>query len=60
VMLLGTLLAGSLGQVIGLRATLLIGAAGPLLAALLLALSPVRGLRVAPVGDHAGTRSLPA
>jgi MFS family permease len=48
VMLLGTLLAGSLGEVIGLRATLLIGAAGPLLAALLLALSPVRGLRAVP------------
>jgi hypothetical protein len=61
-MLLGTLLAGSLGQVIGLRATLVIGAAAPLLAALLLALSPVRGLREAPVlvTDQAGSGSLPA
>jgi MFS family permease len=47
-MLLGTLLGGLLGQTIGLRPTLVIGSCGGLLAALWLALSPVRLLERAP------------
>jgi MFS family permease len=46
-MLLGTLFAGRLGEVIGLRATFVVGIASTLLAALLLALSPVRRLKAA-------------
>jgi len=44
-MLGGLLLGGLLGQVIGLRATLFVSVGGQLLAPLLLARSPVRGLR---------------
>jgi MFS family permease len=44
-MLLGTLLGGLLGQHAGLRATLLLGGTGTLLAAALLAISPVRDAR---------------
>ncbi len=44
-MLSGLLLGGLLGQVIGLRAALFVAVGGQLLAPLLLARSPVRGLR---------------
>ena len=47
-MLLGTLLGGWLGERIGLRATLVVGACGIPLAALWLVLSPVRTLEAAP------------
>lgn len=40
--LLGTLLGGALGEWVGVRPTLFLGGAGTLLAALLLALSPLR------------------
>jgi predicted MFS family arabinose efflux permease len=43
-MLLGALAGGILGETIGLRATLAVGAAGVILAALWLAVSPVRRL----------------
>lgn len=45
VMLAGLLLGGLLGQTIGLRAALFVSVGGQLLAPLILALSPVRGLR---------------
>ncbi|MBI4497088.1 MAG: MFS transporter [Chloroflexi bacterium] len=47
-MLLGALLGGVLGETVGLRATLVVGAAGMCLAAAWLALSPVRTLKVPP------------
>ncbi len=47
-MLAATLVAGSLGSVIGLRATLVIGVIGVWTAALPLLLSPMRSLRQAP------------
>jgi MFS family permease len=47
-MLVGTLLGGVLGEVIGLRSTLFIGAGGTLLTALWVLLSPLRTLRAAP------------
>jgi len=47
-MLLGALAGGLLGEVIGLRGTLVVGACGMLLAAAWLAASPVRGLRATP------------
>ncbi|HEU4759437.1 MAG TPA: MFS transporter [Dehalococcoidia bacterium] len=53
-MLVGALVGGLLGETIGLRATLVVGAGGLCLGALWLALSPVRGLRSAPVG-YVGT-----
>lgn len=48
VLLLGILAGGALGETVGLRATLTFGASAMLLAALWLALSPVRGIREAP------------
>ncbi len=48
VLLLGILAGGALGETVGLRATLTVGAGAMLLAALWLAVSPVRGLRSAP------------
>ena len=48
-MLLGSLLAGLLGETIGLRATLAVGAGFALAAALWLLLSPVRALRDVPL-----------
>ena len=42
---LGALLGGALGQAIGLRPTLLLGACGLLLVAVSLCLSPLRALR---------------
>lgn len=47
-MLVGTLLGGVLGEVIGLRSTLFIGAGGTLLTALWVLLSPLRTLHAAP------------
>jgi MFS family permease len=47
---LGGLLGGALGQVIGLRPTLLLAAGGELLAGLWLLLSPIRSLREQPSG----------
>ena len=44
----GSLLGGVLGETIGVRTTLVLGACGTLLAALWLVLSPVRALKVAP------------
>ncbi len=44
----GSLLGGVLGETIGVRTTLVLGACGTLLAALWLVLSPVRTLKVAP------------
>jgi predicted MFS family arabinose efflux permease len=53
---LGLLLGGFLGQAIGLRPTLLLGALGSLLGSAWLLLSPVRGLRVFPTTDeHSST-----
>jgi hypothetical protein len=49
-MLAGALLGGLLGEAIGPRATMLVGALGTLPAALWLVFSPIRGLREAPVG----------
>ena len=48
VLLLGILAGGALGETVGLRATLFIGAAAMLSAAVWLGLSPVWGLRDAP------------
>ena len=47
-MLVGALVGGLLGETIGLRATLVVGAGGMSLGALWLLLSPVRSLRAAP------------
>jgi MFS family permease len=47
VLLLGILAGGALGETLGLRGTLAIGAGAMLVAALWLAASPVRGLRAA-------------
>ncbi len=44
-MLLGSLTGGLLGDALGLRATLVVGAGGGLAAAIWLALSPVRAVR---------------
>ena len=44
----GSLLGGVLGETLGVRTTLVLGACGTLLAALWLVLSPVRALKVAP------------
>jgi predicted MFS family arabinose efflux permease len=49
VMLVGALAGGLLGELIGLRATLVIAACVMLLAALWLAASPVRALRSVPL-----------
>lgn len=49
---LGGLLGGVLGELIGLRPTLFVGAAGELLAVLLLGLSRVRTLREMPTADE--------
>jgi MFS family permease len=46
--LAGVAMAGALGEVIGLRSTLLLGVAGVVLAAVMLALSPVHALREIP------------
>ena len=54
-MLLGTALAGVLGELIGSRATLACGGLVTMLAALWLALSPIRALRVVPA-THYNTR----
>ena len=43
----GSLLGGLMGRMIGVRATLVVGAVGSLLSTLWLALSPIRSLRVA-------------
>jgi MFS family permease len=51
VLLLGILLGGALGETLGLRGTLVIAACAMLLAALWLAASPVRGVRVSSVRD---------
>ena len=48
--LAGALAGGLLGETVGLRGTLVIAASGVLVAALWLALSPVRGLRAPSVG----------
>jgi MFS family permease len=47
-MLVGTLLGGVLGEMIGVRATLILGSGISVLAALWLAGTPIRGLKVAP------------
>ena len=47
-MVLGTLVGGALGETIGLRATLVVGASGTILAALWIFLSPLRTLRSTP------------
>jgi Na+/melibiose symporter-like transporter len=47
-MLLGALVGGLLGDTIGVRPTLLVGAGGSLLVAVMLALSPLRGVTVDP------------
>ena len=47
-LLVGTIAAGVLGETIGLRSTLWLGVAASLLAAVLLAFSPVRGVRRIP------------
>jgi predicted MFS family arabinose efflux permease len=49
---LGAMLGGYLGETIGLRATLFVGAAGGLLAPLWVLLSPVRSLREQPALTH--------
>jgi len=49
---LGALIGGFLGQTIGVRPTLAVAALGGLLAALWLALSPVRRLRVIPAAEE--------
>ena len=46
--LLGSLLGGLLGELLGVRLVLALGAAGTLLSALMLALSPIRHLKEAP------------
>jgi MFS family permease len=51
--LAGALMGGLLGETVGLRGTLVIAASGVLLAALWLAVSPVRGLRAATAGAEA-------
>ena len=51
-MLLGTALAGVLGELIGSRATLVCGGLVTMLAALWLALSPIRALRVVPATHY--------
>jgi len=50
--LLGALAGGLLGEAIGLRGTLVVGAGVMVLAAAWLAASPVRGLRTTPVRDE--------
>jgi MFS family permease len=47
-MLLGALAGGLIGEAFGLRTTLVLGACGTILAALWLALSPVRPVKTAP------------
>lgn len=47
-MLLGALVGGLLGDTIGVRPTLLVGAGGSLLVAVMLALSPLRGVTADP------------
>ena len=51
-MLLGTALAGVLGELIGSRATLVCGGLVTMLAALWLALSPIRALRAVPATHY--------
>lgn len=53
VWLIGVLAGGLLGETIGLRATLVLGAGAMLVAALSLVLSPVRSLRAAPAPAEA-------
>ena len=48
---IGSLLGGALGEVIGLRATLVVGVAGMLVAFVFVLLSPLRTLRAAPDTD---------
>ncbi len=50
-MLVGALIGGLLGETIGLRATLVVGAGGMCLGSPWLVCSPVRGLRTAPVSS---------
>jgi len=50
-MLVGSLLGGVLGDNLGLRPTLVVGGSGVVVGAILLALSPVRSLRRAPVPE---------
>jgi hypothetical protein len=47
---LGGLLGGALGELVGLRATLLVCAVGLVLAPLWLVASPLRGMRDLPAG----------
>jgi hypothetical protein len=54
---LGAFAGGQLGTAIGLRGTVLVGAAGVLLAFLWVALSPVRSLRALPSETTAGAPS---
>ncbi|MCO1659507.1 MFS transporter [Pseudonocardia humida] len=54
---LGGLLGGALGELLGLRATLLVAAVGTMLAPLWLLLSPLRRLRDLPTADRAATPS---
>lgn len=57
----GFLVGGTLGQVIGLRPTLLVGGVGTALAALWVVFSPLRTLRDAlPAADRAGAGPTPA
>ncbi len=53
-MLVGALAGGVLGETVGLRATLVTAACGMLLAAGLLAVSPVRGVQASPAAPEAG------
>jgi MFS family permease len=48
---IGLLVGGALGEVVGLRATLLIGAVGPLVALLLILVSSIPNLQKSPVGE---------
>ena len=56
---LGALAGGLLGEAIGLRATVLVGASGVLLAFLWVLLSPVRSLRSLPAEAPSETDSPP-
>ncbi len=56
---LGALVGGGLGQLIGLRSTLVIGGIGVLCASLWLLLSPVRGLHESPKQVHEPTLAVP-
>jgi MFS family permease len=57
--LLGALLGGLLGETLGVRATLVVGACGTLLAALALAASPLRSLKQPAEKDELGAFQFP-